>query len=124
MKNRIRAALVAATLTAATVTTMAPANAQDSRPCVSKRESRGHHHGMKRADVERVWEVRNRGGAGIMSALIVPAFNTYIIDYPSCGFNDREAGVAVFYREDDNTVRFVMRYWSDTATPHGNPRTR
>lgn len=57
-----------------------------------------------------------------MATLLDPAFNTYIIDYPSCGYNDTEGGVAVFYREDDDTVRFVMRYWATTATMHGHPR--
>lgn len=127
MTKRICLATAALTVSVAVLSPLlaaSPAQAADSRPCVSKHESNGHHHGLSRAAVESRWEVKGLGRSGTMANLLDPAFNTYIVDYPACGYNDVEAGVAVFYREDDDTVRFVMRYWSETSTLHGHARVR
>lgn len=120
----VKVLLTTAAVLAALLAPSPTANAVDRRPCVSKVESRIHHHGDKRRVVEKDWEVSRLGGAGIMATLLDPAFNTYIVDYPACGYGEDEAGVAVFYREDDNTVRFVMSYWAEDATVHGRPRVR
>lgn len=101
----------------------APAHADDTRPCVSKRESNGHHKDQTRAYIERAWEVQRLGGDGIMAHLLDPPTGTHIVDYPACGYSTSEAGVAVFYNHDE-TVRYVMRYWATTATLHGHKRVR
>lgn len=119
LKRRIAGALL--TLPFGLALAAQPADAADRRPCVSTPEAKVHHHGDTRHFVEDTWEVVNRGGAGVMATILDPGFNTYIIDYQRCGFDETRGGVSVFYREDNDRVRFVMT-WRRTDT--GTTRSR
>lgn len=90
------AALTAAALTAATLAgpDFTPAPRVDHRPCVSAREFNSVNTQIRKADLEKRWEVQHRGHRAPVPGL------GHATLYPRCGYSRSEAWYGVRYQAD------------------------
>jgi hypothetical protein len=141
VSNRIRSIVVIA-LALSGLSWAAPANAEDRRPCVSRREFQGARDfdipyadptsrtpplaSIGRRTLEEKWDVRHRGVtvSHIHDFPFVPvAVNplTRVKMYRACGVSLDEAQVYVAYNEKSNMVFWTLWFRAPPIDQFGNP---